>query len=311
MRACSFLPAATKMIYDMGLQDLLYGVTSECPAVAADKLVVVRCMLEDYKYSSMEVDRIFSASKASGKSLYYVEEELLELIAPDVIFTQDVCEVCQIDTACTPSAIARLPKQPALIALTPESLEDVFSNAFTVARALGREDAAHQHVRPLRARIDSVTDQLRNHHASQRSVMIFEWMDPVYNCGHWIPHQVVCAGGLDMLANPGGDSMVTDWGKILNYDPEVIVIAPCGYDLPRTRDELSILWQKKGWAGLRAVRNKEVYMAGFDLFTQPSPGTLTDGIELLAALFHPEIFTVPAHLELKYQMAIQNQTMHV
>jgi len=311
MRACSFLPAATKMIYDMGLQDLLYGVTSECPAVAADKLVVVRCMLEDYKYSSMEVDRIFSASKASGKSLYYVEEELLELIAPDVIFTQDVCEVCQIDTACSASAIARLPKQPELIALTPDSLEDVFSNAVTVARALGREDAAHQHVRPLRARIDSVTDQLRNHHASQRSVMIFEWMDPVYNCGHWIPHQVVCAGGLDMLANPGGDSMVTDWGKILNYDPEVIVIAPCGYDLPRTRDELSILWQKKGWAGLRAVRNKEVYMAGFDLFTQPSPGTLTDGIELLAALFHPEIFTVPAHLEHEYQMAIQNQTMHV
>ena len=108
MKACSFLPAATKMIYDMGLQDLLYGVTFECPPEAADKPAVVRCMLEGKNYSSTEIDKIFSASKAQGKSLYYVEEELLQAIAPDIIFTQDVCEVCQIDTACTAAAVAKL-----------------------------------------------------------------------------------------------------------------------------------------------------------------------------------------------------------
>src|SRR5882724_8131337 len=133
MKACSFLPAATKMIYDMGLQDLLHGVTFECPPEAAGKPVLVRCMLEGKHYSSEEIDKIFSASKAQGKSLYYVEEELLQDIAPDIIFTQDVCDVCQIDTVCTAAAIARLEKQPALIPLTPSSLQDVFQTAVLIA----------------------------------------------------------------------------------------------------------------------------------------------------------------------------------
>ena len=102
MIACSFLPAATQMIYDMNLQHLLQGITFECPPQAlAEKQKVVRCVLEGHAYSSMEIDKIFSASKAQGKSLYYVDEPLLQNISPDIIFTQDVCEVCQIDTACT------------------------------------------------------------------------------------------------------------------------------------------------------------------------------------------------------------------
>src|SRR6266567_4686103 len=136
MTASSFLPAATRMIYDMGLQHLLQGVTFECPAVAAHQPKVVRCLLEGTHYSSTEIDKIFSASKAQGKSLYYVDEALLQSIAPDIIFTQDVCEVCQIDTACTSAAIAHLPKQPQVIALTPNNLDDVFNTAVTIAAAL-------------------------------------------------------------------------------------------------------------------------------------------------------------------------------
>src|SRR5262245_44399662 len=109
MTASSFLPAATKMIYDMGLQHLLQGITFECPHQALEeKQKVVRCVLEGNNYSSTEIDKIFSASKAQGKSLYYVDEEVLQAISPDVIFTQDVCEVCQIDTACTAAAVAKL-----------------------------------------------------------------------------------------------------------------------------------------------------------------------------------------------------------
>src|SRR6201996_1377689 len=134
MIACSFLPAATRMIYDMGLQDLLYGVTFECPAEAAGKPKVVRCLLEGNRYSSEEIDRIFSASKAQGKSLYYVDEALLQDAAPDVIFTQDVCEVCQIDTACTTAAVAKLPREPVLVPLTPNNLHQVFGTAVTIAR---------------------------------------------------------------------------------------------------------------------------------------------------------------------------------
>src|SRR3954468_13312948 len=111
MKACSFLPAATQMIYDMGLQDFLHGVTFECPPRAlSEKQKIVRCILEGHQYSSAEIDRIFSASKAQGKSLYYVDEDLLQSIKPDIIFTQDVCEVCQIDPACTAAAVAKLEK---------------------------------------------------------------------------------------------------------------------------------------------------------------------------------------------------------
>src|SRR5258706_8455947 len=130
MKVCSFLPAATRMIYDMGLQHLLYGVTFECaPEALREKPVLVRCLLEGKHYSSAEIDKIFSASKAQGKSLYYVEEELLKQIEPDIIFTQDTCEVCQIDTKCTNAAITKLKKEPQIISLTPNSLQDVFQTA--------------------------------------------------------------------------------------------------------------------------------------------------------------------------------------
>lgn len=300
MKACSFLPAATRMIYDMGLQDLLYGVTFECPQEAAGKPAIVRCLLEGHAYSSEEIDRIFSASKAQGKSLYYVDEALLQEISPDIIFTQDVCEVCQIDTACTAAAVSKLTKEPLLVPLTPGNLEQVFATAVTIAAALGREEAAYRYLSDLQKRIDFITDTLRANRSPLKRVLLMEWIEPVYNCGHWIPYQVAYAGGIDMLSNPGGDSIVTPWEKILRYDPEVLVIAPCGFHATRARQELHLLQQKPGWDGLQAVRNGAVSIADYDLFTQPSPGTLTDGIELLAALFHPDIFSAPAHLQHKY-----------
>jgi len=311
MKACSFLPAATKMIYDMGLQDLLHGVTFECPPESAGKPVVVRCMLEGKNYGSAEIDKIFSASKAQGKSLYYVEEELLQQISPDIIFTQDVCEVCQIDTACTAAAVAKLEKQPRILPLTPGNLEEVFHTAVIVAAALGREEAAYLYLAALQKRIDAIIDALRKYKAPPRRVMVMEWIEPVYNCGHWIPYQVAFAGGIDMLSNPGGDSIVTPWEKIVKYDPEVLVIAPCGFHIGRAKEELYLLSRKKEWDRLRAVRNDAVFVADYDLFTQPSPGTLVDGIELLAALFHPELFTVPTALQSKYGPAARQSDHHV
>lgn len=312
MVASSFLPAATQMIYDMGLQHHLQGITFECPHHAlAEKQKVVRCVLEGHHYSSTEIDKIFSASKAQGKSLYYVDEAVLQAIAPDVIFTQDVCEVCQIDTACTAAAVAKLEKQPRLIALTPNTLHDVFSTAITIATAMGNEEAAYTYLASLQKRIDAIIDGLRLHKAPPKRVMIMEWMAPIYNCGHWIPYQVAYAGGIDMLSNPGGDSIVTPWEKIVKYDPEVLVIAPCGFTISRTAEEIQLLTEKKEWAQLTAVRNNAVFIADYDMFTQPSPSTLTDGIELLAALFNPNLFTVPAHLQHKYKPLHQSTLAYV
>ena len=302
MKVCSFLPAATQMIYDMGLDEYLHGVTFECPTPALqEKEKVVRCFLEGRTLSSIEIDRIFSASKSEGKSLYYVDEEVLKQISPDIIFTQDVCEVCQIDTACTAAAVSKLEKMPTLIPLSPNSLVDVFNCAITIGKALEKEEVAYAYLNRLQIRLDHIIDVLRLHKAPLKRVLMMEWIEPIYNCGHWIPHQIAYAGGVDMLSNPSGDSIVTPWDKVVRYNPEVLVIAPCGFHISRAEEEMHLLTNRPEWKSLTAVQNNQVYLADYDLFTQPSASTLVDGIELLAALFHPTLFEVPTALQHKYE----------
>ncbi|WP_422860227.1 ABC transporter substrate-binding protein [Flagellimonas sp. S174] len=301
LKVCSFMPAVTQMLYDMGLEDHLYGVTFECPEQALkEKEPVVRCILEGKDLSSTEIDALFSASKSQGMDLYYVDEPLLERIAPDIIFTQDMCDICQIDTACTAAAVANLKKQPELVSISPESLDDVFESAVTIATALGKEELAYRYLNGLHNRIDDVVDTLRAARALPKRVMLLEWIDPIFNCGHWIPHQIAYAGGVDMLSNPSGDSIVTSWEKIVKYNPEVLIVAPCGFKIDRALEELHILIKKEGWDNLKAVKDDSVYIVDFDMFTQSSAGTLVDGIEVLAALFHPELREVPAKLSHKY-----------
>lgn len=300
MKVVSFLPAATKMIYDMGLQEHLCGVTFECPIEAADQPKIVRCILEGKNYSSIEIDRIFSASKAQGKSLYWVDDELLESIAPDIVFTQDICEVCNIDTVCTETAVKKLSKQPTLVPLSPNNLQDVFDCAVTIARAMGKEEVAFKYLAGLLHKTDGILDKLRANRAPLKRIMLMEWIEPVYNCGHWIPFQVAAAGGVDMLSNPAGDSIVTPWEKILKYNPEVLVIAPCGFDITRSTAEMNLLTAKPGWQNLAAVKASQVYIADFDMFTQPSIGTLVEGIDALSCMFHPEIFQANEFIAKKF-----------
>lgn len=165
---------------------------------------------------------------------------------------------------------------------------------------MGKEEAAYSYLADLQKRTDAVLDTLRQSKMPLKPVMLMEWIEPVYNCGHWIPYQVAQAGGIDMLSNPSGDSIVTGWEKIVKYDPEVLVVAPCGFHIERALKEIDLLTQKEGWNQLQAVVNKQVFVVDFDLFTQPSAGTLVDGIEMLAALFHPGLFKVPTHLEHKF-----------
>ena len=311
MKVCSFLPAATQMIYDMGLQQYLHGVTFECPPIAlTEKQKVVRYILEGNIYTSVEIDKIFSASKAQGKSMYYVDDVILQQIQPDIIFTQDVCEVCQIDTACTAAAVSKLKKEPLLVPLSPNNLKDVFATAIVIAKAMGQEEAAYKYLAGLQHKIDFIIDELRRTRVLPKRVMLMEWIEPIYNCGHWIPDQIAFAGGIDMMANPGGDSIVTQWEKVVKYDPHVLVIAPCGFHIDRTIEEIHLLTQKPAWNNLSAVKNSAVFIADYDFFTQPSASTLVDGIELLAALFNPDLFTIPLHLRNKC-VNIQNVGLYV
>jgi iron complex transport system substrate-binding protein len=301
MKVSSFLPAITQMIYDMGLQDSLDGITFECPQIAlSEKTRVVRCVMEGKNYTSDEINTLFSNSKKTGESLYFVDEDELAKIAPDVIFTQDVCEVCQIDTKCTAAAVAKLEKEPELIPVNPASLQDVFDSVITIAKAIGQEEVGMAHVKTLEARVAAVLDVQRKNRLLQKSVLLLEWIDPLFNCGHWIPHQIGCAGGVDLLSHPSGDSIVVDWGKIVKYDPEILVIAPCGYSTETTLKDMPFLTERPEWKSLRAVKNKAVFIADFDMFTQPSASTLVNGVEALAKMIHPNFYTTPSGLESKF-----------
>jgi iron complex transport system substrate-binding protein len=296
MKICSFVPSATQMIYDMGLEKDLYGVTFECPS---DKPKIVRSVLEGNNYSSEEIDRVVTEYDKSGKSLYYVEMELLQSIAPDIVLTQSVCDVCQIGTSYVERAVASLERFPQVVPLMPRNLDDVFKNAFDIANTFGRPDAAVNYIAGLNARIDKLIDTLRRQRSPLKRVMIMEWMKPIYNCGHWIPYQISLAGGADALSNPSGYSVVTSWDRIANYNPEVLVVAPCGFNVKRASEETAQLVSLPGWHDLSCVTSGQVYLADADMFTQPSAGGLVDGIEVLAGLFHPELFQVPQHLSHK------------
>ena len=142
-------------------------------------------------------------------------KDLLQDIQPDIIFTQDVCEVCQIDTQCTAAAVSKLKKQPLLVSISPQSLDDVYDSALIIATAMGKEEKAYDYWGSLKKRTDIILDRLRSYRMPLKRVSLLEWIEPVYNCGHWIPFQIAQAGGIDMLSNPAADSIVTSVGK--NY----------------------------------------------------------------------------------------------
>jgi iron complex transport system substrate-binding protein len=292
LKACSFVPAATRMINDLQLQHLLHGVTFECPS---PKPKVVRSHLEGNRYTSDEIDRIVRQSIQANKSLYYIDEPLLQSIAPDVIFTQDLCDVCQVGTNYAAPAIARLEKRPEVVALSPKNLDDVFDNILTVATALDFKENAYRLLSTLQSRISEITDTLHKNSVPPTRVMLIEWIEPIYNCGHWIPEMIALAGGVDMLGNPSGRSVVVEWDKIIRYDPEVIIVAPCGFEIERASDEATRLADMPGWQNLSAVKESQVYLADGNLFTCPG-SQLVDAIELLAALFHPTLFKSPVQL---------------
>jgi iron complex transport system substrate-binding protein len=300
MKVVSFLPAATKMIYDMGLNHLLYGVTFECPPEAADQPKIVRYLLEGKQYSSIEIDRIFSASKAEGKSLYYIDEDLLESIEPDLIITQDTCEVCLIDTACTLASIQHLTKKPKLLTLSPDTLLDVFDCATKIGIALGEAEIAYQYTTDLKNQLAYITETLTINKVPIKRVLMMEWVEPIYNCGHWIPYQIAAAGGIDLISNPGGNSIAIGFEEVVKYNPEIIIIAPCGFSIERTEKEIHLLTTKEGWNDLLAVKNSAIFLADFDMFTQPSIGTLVLGIKALSGMFYPELFPPEQDFKLRY-----------
>jgi iron complex transport system substrate-binding protein len=288
----SFLPSATEMACALGLSEQLVGITHECdyPPEVKGKAIVVRKALPIETMSQREIDVAVSERMREGRSLYEVDEKLLQELAPDLILTQDLCQVCAPSGNEVSQALNLLPKKPQILWLTPNSLEEIFANVRELGEATGHINKAEELISEGRARLQKIEAVTRDLSVRPR-IFCMEWLDPVYGSGHWVPEMVKIAGGLDALSQEGADSVRIPWDEVVEWKPEVLIITPCGFDLEQTIEQSRLLFTYPRWSTLPAVRDGRVFAVDANsYFARPGP-RVVDGTELLAHLIHPELFS--------------------
>src|ERR1044072_5140195 len=292
-RIVSFLPSATEIACDLGLADSIVGITHECdyPPEIKRKPVVVRNALPIETMTQSEIDRAVSERMRSGQSLYQIDEELLRRLAPDLILTQDLCQVCAPSGNEVSQVIKALPQAPQILWLTPQSLGEIFDNVRELGAATGRTAEAERLIASCDERLAQLRQRIANV-AERPRVFCMEWLDPVFVSGHWVPELVKLAGGIDELGRERGESVRVSWDEVVAWDPEVLVIMPCGFNLQQTMKQI---WSTFGYRNspffdLPAVRNGKVYAVDANsFFARPGP-RVVEGAELLARIIHPELF---------------------
>ncbi|MCA1574614.1 MAG: cobalamin-binding protein [Acidobacteria bacterium] len=287
----SFLPSATEIACALGLTDQLVGITHECdyPVEIEGKPVVVRSALPIETMSQREIDVAVADRMRAGQSLYQVDEKLLQELEPDLILTQDLCQVCAPSGTEVSQALNLLPKKPRILWLTPNSLEQIFANVRELGEATGRAKEADELIANGRSRLEkiaAVTSRL----SRRPRVFCMEWLDPVYCSGHWVPEMVTLAGGEDALSREGKDSVRVAWDDVVKLAPEVLIVTPCGFNLEKSIEQARQLVRYPGWSDLPAVREGRAYAVDANsFFARPGP-RVVDGTELLAHLIHPALF---------------------
>jgi iron complex transport system substrate-binding protein len=291
MRIVSFLPAATEMIYLLGLGDQLVGRSHECdfPEEVKLKPVIVDCALDLSSMSMGQIDVAVSAQLSGGKSLYTVDEAKLLAAAPQLLVTQNLCQVCGPAGNEVSQVINAMSDAPKIIWQTPRNFEEMLQALSALAHETGTEEKAVAWSAAAGARIEqisSITRELR-----KVRVSFLEWVDPIYCGGHWVPQMLDWAGAEDSNSRPGADSIRIGWEQVVEYQPEVIVISPCGFKSQDALSQAASLRTRAGWQDLPAVADNRVYAVDANAyFARPGP-RLVDGVELLAHLVHPEHFS--------------------
>lgn len=300
MRICSLVPGATEVVAALGLQQDLVGISHECdyPPSLARVSVMVRPSIESHRLSSSQIDEEVGSLLSAGTGLYELDEPQFLAARPDLIIAQDLCDVCAITPSQLDRVLRTLSPTPRLITLNPRRLEDMLQDIVTLGQALQREGAGKQFAIDLRSRLDAVRTRVSSETGRPR-VACLEWLSPLYTAGHWVPDMVEAAGGVDVLATAGTASRKMDWETLSSSAPDVIVLMPCGFTVRRTRDELATVIEHPQWRTLPAVQRGEVYLVdALSYFSRPGP-RLIDGVEQLAAIFHPARYDhhLPASVE--------------
>jgi iron complex transport system substrate-binding protein len=291
-RIVSLLPAATEIAAALGLMDDVVGVSHECdfPEEAATRPRVTECPIHGSGLPSGRIDTWVTETLARTGTLYTMDEPRLRRLRPDLILTQRLCDVCAVGYDSVAGFAATLPGPPRVVNLEPASLADIFQDIRNVADAAGVPERARAVVAALESRVAFVRARTATVERRPRCVVL-EWIDPPFASGHWNPELVEIAGGSDPLGRIGQPARRVSWADVLEADPEVLVLACCGFDLRRTRKDVPLLRAREGWHGLSAVRDGQVYAVdGSQYFSRPGP-RVVDSLEILAEVLHPRVFT--------------------
>ena len=293
MRIVSLLPSATELVCALGLESSLVGVTHECdfpPAVAG--LPKVTRTLIPHDAPSADIDALVRERLKTEQALYTLDLPALEALAPDLIVTQALCDVCAVADAEVRAAACALPGRPQVVNLEPTCLDDVFACLGMVAAAAGVAARGHEVVAALRERVATVAARAAQVQPSP-TVGLLEWIDPPFSSGHWTPELIALAGGRPLLGTAGTRSRTLAWDEVRAADPEILLIACCGFDVARTRRDLPILARQPGFEALTAVRTGRVYVTdGNAYFSRPGP-RLVDSLEILAHAVAPDMQPLP------------------
>ncbi len=290
MRICSFLPAATEMLFALGLGDDVVAVSHECdfPPEALARPKLTTALVDAATMSSAEIDAAVSRALSEGRATYRVDMDVLRSAHPDLIVTQDVCVVCAVGGSEVRAAAAQLESTPRVLSLQPSRLADVCACLRSVGEEAHVSARAESVAKALEARIAAVRGRVAD--ADRPRVLCLEWLDPAWVAGHWMPDVVDAAGGVDALGRPGEPSRRVTWEEIREARPEVAIIMPCGFGILRTLAEIDLLRTIPQLQDIPAFAADRVFVVdGSSYFSRPGP-RVVDGVELLAQVLHPERF---------------------
>jgi len=289
-RIVSFLPSATELLYEFGVQDNLYGVTHECkyPPDAASKPQVIDSVINSDELTSKEIDTMTCQLLNDRKDIFILNEKNLKEANPDLIISQETCEVCAAYTNQVNKAIQILQREPILHSMDPHNLQEIINSVTELGKILGNEIRAKEITNSLEQRIQNIKKIVND---KKPKVLAIEWVDPFFTAGHWVPEMIQIAGGNNMISKIGEHSRRLDIQEIIDSDPDMIVMMPCGFDTKRTITEYNnSLKENKIWNSLKAVKNNQIFAVDANsFFSKPSIRTV-EGLEILAKIIQPNKF---------------------